>query len=51
MKNKIMGGKIMNGLCMPSEESRDYKEEYREMAKENHYLKVIIKLLYKKLII
>ncbi len=39
----------MDGLCMPPEDSRDYKEEYREMAKENHYLKVIIKLLLQEI--
>ena len=33
----------MNGTCMPPEDNRDYKEEYRKMVKENHYLKVIIK--------
>ena len=39
----------MNGTCMPLEDNRDYKEEYRKMVKENHYLKVIIKLLLEEI--
>ena len=34
---------------MPLEDNRDYKEEYRKMVKENHYLKVIIKLLLEEI--
>ena len=39
----------MNETCMPTEDNRDYKEEYRKMVKENHYLKVIIKLLLEEI--
>ena len=39
----------MNETCMPLEENRDYKEEYRKIVKENHYLKVIIKSLLEEI--
>lgn len=39
----------MNETCMSLEENRDYKEEYRKIVKENHYLKVIIKLLLEEI--
>lgn len=39
----------MDGTCMPTKDNRDYKEEYRKTAKENHYLKLIIKLLLEEI--
>lgn len=39
----------MNETCMPLEDNRDYKKEYRKMVKENHYLKVIIELLLQEI--
>lgn len=39
----------MNGSCMPTEDNRDYKEEYRKTVEENHHLKVIIELLLKEI--
>lgn len=39
----------MNETCMPVEDNRDYKEEYRKMVKENHHLKVIIELLLEEI--
>ena len=39
----------MNETCMPVEDNRDYKEEYRKMVKENPHLKVIIELLLQEI--
>lgn len=39
----------MNGTCMPTEDNRDYKEEYRKTVEENRHLKVIIELLLKEI--
>lgn len=39
----------VNGTCMPVEDNRDYKEEYRKMVKENHRLKVLIELLLEEI--
>lgn len=39
----------VNRACMPVEDNRDYKEEYRKMVKENHRLKVLIELLLEEI--
>ena len=39
----------INKVCMPTEDNRDYKEEYRKMVKENHRLKIIIESLLEEI--
>lgn len=39
----------VNKTCMPAEDNRDYKEEYRKMVKENRRLKVLIELLLEEI--
>lgn len=39
----------VNGTCMPVEDNRNYKEEYRKMVKENHRLKILIELLLEEI--